>query len=191
MTTYRFKPALLRAEQEYRLDQSALKTEDWELDLRHVSAVNYAETTVNYTTTRHLEMDANGQTYQVSQTTDASHLDDRAPFSTLVVAILRALGDLHPDLHVSFGLRKGARTGMFVVGMLSLLAGLALPVAALATGVSSNRFMAAAVPSAVLILLGLAFGWTNRPWQAPPRVPLSNLIASLNQVSDSQASPPS
>jgi hypothetical protein len=181
MTVYGFKPALLRAELEFTLQDSVLTGPDWALDLRDVTAVSYAETSVRYVTNRYLELDANGQTRRVSQNIDTGAEAAREPFSELVVAILRDVHALYPDMQVSYGMRGNARLGMFIVGVLSLGVGAGLPIAALATGVSGDRLLAALVPSLLLVLLGMGFGWGNRPWQAPPSVSLAKLIHSLDQ----------
>jgi hypothetical protein len=189
MSSFRFKPALLRSEREYTLTGTHLSGPDWDVDLRDVTGVAYAETSVRYVTNRSLDLDAGGQTYRISQNIDTSAHAAREPFSGLVIATLRQLHGLHPDMQVAYGLRGGARIGMFVVGLASLAAGLGLPIAALATGISGDRLIAAALPAALLTLLGLAFGWGHRPWQVTPHVALSKLIAKLDEVSDSPEPP--
>lgn len=184
--SFRFKPALLKAEREFELDGPLLRADDQTLDLRYVTAVAYAETTVQYTTNRYLELDIAGHTHRIGQNLDASAGPEaRQPFSHLVVAILRALDELHPDLRVTYGMRGGARIGMFIVGVLCLIAGLVLPIAAVASGVSGDRMAAAALPSILLFLLGVAFAWSNRPWKKPPRVKLSKLIDALDAATGS------
>jgi hypothetical protein len=189
MSTYRIKPALLRSEQEYTLTDSQLIGPDWTVDLQNVTGAAYAETTVRYVTNRYLDLDMNGQTRRISQNIDSSAEAAREPFSDLVIAILRALDARHPDMQITYGMRGGARIGMFIVGLLSFCVGVGLPIAAAISGVSGDRFLAAAVPSVLLLLLGFGFGWGNRPWQAPPRVALSKLIAKLDEVNDSPEPP--
>lgn len=186
MSQHRFKPALLRADWTVTLTDTRMDVTtpngsgDWSLDLTQVTHLAYAQITVGKTTSRTLDIDTPTGRQRLAQTTDAG---EKGPFSQAylecVLDLLRHLHALHPELHITYGMRGGARHAMFGIAVLCLLMGLGLPIAALASGVDDQRLLAAALPSLLLIGLGLAFGWSNRPWQAPPRLPLARLIAAL------------
>lgn len=182
------KPAMMRSTQVYRVDGATLTRLEndaplWQLDLSAVSSVSYAQTSVNGVTSRYLELEAEGQIRRLSQTGDPS--GPGKDFTTLVTAVLRALNTARPDIQIGWGIRGHARVVLFFLGLLCLLVGIGLPVAAIASGVSSDRFAAAALPSLLLLALGVVFSWANRPWAPLPTVPLSRLIAALEAPSDS------
>lgn|GEM_PF-4325465 len=194
-TEFTIDPALLRATQTYRVENGHLThladndTPDWTLDLRTVQDIAYSEITVKLSVIRQLDLVTPDGVRRLSQTLAIS---DRGPsrtgFTDLVVALLRAVADLHPDMKITYGLQGKSRTALFVVSMLSVAAGVALPVAMLATNASLGRLWAASTPSLLLILMGAAYGWPNRPWKPLPRLPLAQLVQML-EPTNSPAAP--
>ncbi|THD75660.1 hypothetical protein E7681_04180 [Thalassobius vesicularis] len=174
---------MMRPTQVYRVDGATLTRLEndaplWQLDLSAVSSVSYAQTSVSGVTSRYLQLEAEGQTRRLSQTGAPSGPGD--DFTTLITTVLRALHAARPEIQIGWGIRGRARVVMFVLGVLCLLVGIGLPVAAIASGVSSDRFAAAALPSLLLLALGVVFSWANRPWEPLPTMPLSQLIATLD-----------
>ena len=187
---YGFKPALLRARRTCSLDGTTLTLQtpagnpDWVLDLTSVTGLAYSDQTIGYTRIRRLELDTPTGRKLLGQSLGAPGNGPAAQeFFALVLAILQTVHAHAPNIEILYGQRGSARWGMFLAGAFSFCVGLGLPIVALATSPRSDVLTQIALPCLALILLGVVFGWRNRPWTPAPRLPLSALI-DLLQISD-------
>jgi hypothetical protein len=57
---------------------------------------------------------------------------------------------------------------MFAIGIAAILLGAGIFAAALASGVSTDRLIAAAMPMGLLALIGAVTAFANSPWRKPP-----------------------
>lgn len=99
-----------------------------------------------------------------------------------LIAILHALSRARPDMQVTLGAVRGARRGMFAVGVGAVLLGTGLLGAAFATGVSGDRLVAAAMPVALLLTIGVFLIAGYAPWRARPTVDPALLADTLSET---------
>ncbi len=107
---------------------------------------------------------------------------DMQGFIDLAAAILDALAGAQPGLRVEIGERGAARWAMFGIGVVSLAVGIGLPLAALASGASGDRLLAAAVPSGILALVGIALALANAPGRDLPSLPPGALAEQVRAM---------
>lgn len=191
---YGFKPALLRARRTCILDDTILTLQtpagnpDWVLDLTTVTGLAYSDQTIGYTRIRRLELDTPTGRKLLGQSLGAPGNGPAAQeFFALVLAILQAVHAHAPDIEILYGQRGSARWGMFLAGAFSFCVGLGLPIVALATSPRGDVLTQIALPCLILILLGVVFGWRNRPWTPTPRLRLTTFLATF-QANDKPAS---
>ncbi|RFP85424.1 hypothetical protein DZK27_16820 [Rhodobacteraceae bacterium 63075] len=176
---FRYKPAALSAEVELCLDGSTLViTGEGTLDLAEVGSAFLEMRT--FGDARMVRLDLfRGDTRQslgfnASSVGYAENPDARQHWAA-VVAILRALAEAQPGAEVTLGPSKGPNLVMFGIGIVSTLAGGAIGAGALAGG----RFAAAAVPTSLLLLIGLALVIAHWPWTPRKRRKAAELAAQM------------
>ena len=191
---YGFKPALLRARRTCILDGTTLTLQtpagnpDWVLDLTSVTGLAYSDQTIGYTRIRRLELDTPTGRKLLGQSLGAPGNGPAAQeFFALVLAILQTVHAHAPNIEILYGQRGSARWGMFLAGAFSFCVGLGLPIVALATSPRGDVLTQIALPCLVLILLGVIFGWRNRPWTPTPHLSLATFLATF-QANDKPAS---
>lgn len=97
----------------------------------------------------------------------------------LMKTVLTVLASARPGMSVQVGAGKGLEWAMFVIGVVSAGLALGLLGAALASGVSTERLMGAALPILLLGLVGYFLMVAYRPWRDVPPVPVEQLLADL------------
>ncbi|MFV1876333.1 hypothetical protein [Nioella sp.] len=95
----------------------------------------------------------------------------------LMKTVLTELASARPGMSVQVGAGKGMEWTMFVIGVVSVLLGLGILGAALASGISTARLMGAALPILLLGLVGYFLMVAYKPWRDVPPVPVEQLLA--------------
>lgn len=173
-----FRPALLRAPAEWRLDGDVLTGPQGRRDLGQVERAVFVETMLRGTRMRRLDLVGPEGLTRIALNIGAGRpVDDpdRAAHRALCMAVATRLAARAPDLPVALAETGAVRALWFGIGVLALLAGPGIGITALATGVSADRLGAVAFPALMLGALGAVLMWSNQPWKTPPTVPVSIL----------------
>lgn len=134
---------------------------------------------------RRLDIDLPSKTTRIALNTSAGTTPsdpDRAAHFALIRSVAATLAEQKPDLPVAIGEGSAARKAMFVVGLLAIIFGLGIPIAALMTGVSADRMVEASVPILALGGFGVWIAWANAPWRARPTLPAVALPAMIDAL---------
>ncbi len=186
--SYAFKPALLRARRTYRLDDTTLFLhDDTPVDLAAITGAGFVNHSVSRNRIMRLDLWVGAQKHSIGYNAAeaAWRIDpDARDFLRLVRDVLGALAETRPDLEVTLGEVGKARFAMFLVGVVSAVFGVALLVAALATGISTDRVAAGAIPMLLMLALGAIIIRTNWPWRAPPTGKAGAVANVVDQVID-------
>lgn len=114
---------------------------------------------------------------------EAGEREARQLNDEFVLAVLKAFDEARPDLQLELGNRGWVRWSLFAIGVASLAFSIAALWLALEQG-RGERLWAAAMPIGLLLLIGGALSWSNRPWQKKlkvfPRDLLSETIEKPN-----------
>jgi hypothetical protein len=168
---YAYKPAALRGSTQYALDAGRLQADDgWEIALGTVEAAAFVNHVMKGMRIIRLDLWQAGRRRSLSYSGGARNWradPDAATFLRLARDVLQELGDHAPGLAVTLGERGRSRRIMFAIGVLAALSGLVLFVAALASGISSDRLIAAALPMLLLTAMGGMIGYGYAPWRRP------------------------
>lgn len=182
---FSFRPAPLRQAVEWRLDGDALEGPDGSFDLSRIERATFVETPIRGMRMRRLDLGGTEGVCRIAinSTRGLPPEDpDRAAHQDLCRAVAARLADRAPDLPVTIGERGAIRAIWFGLGVVSLLAGLGLGVGALASGLSGDRLIGAAVPLVLLTLLGGLLMSGCNPWRKPPQIPVEALPALLDTL---------
>lgn len=186
--SYTFKPALLRGERTYRLDDATLVLHDGtRIDLAALTGAGFVNQAISRNRMMRLDLRLGEDRHSIGyNTAEAAWRDDpdARAFLALVRDVLRALAETRPDFEVTLGETGRGRMAMFIAGAVSALFGAALFVAALATGISTDRMVAAAVPMLLLLALGAVIIRAYWPWRAPPTGTAGAVAKVVDQVID-------
>ena len=169
---YAFKPAAMRAPVSYELDAAQLsETDGWDLALTDVTAAAFATQVMKGTRFMRLDLWAGETRRSLSYSGAAAGWTadpDARAFLELARDTLDTLAGVRPDLDVTLGARGGPRLAMFAIGIAAILLGAGVFTGALASGVSADRLVAAAMPMGLLTLIGAFTALANSPWRKPP-----------------------
>lgn len=191
MESFAFKPALLRGEVEYQLDDTGLHSDGAQIIAWHnVQGAAYVETNVNSMLFRRLDLTpTKGDLISLSVTTGPANPPtdpDAIAFLQLAAACLDRLASAKPDMLVAVGEYGRARKAMFAIGVISVLSTVIIVALAAFTGISSNRWAEGMVPIGILLLFGLGISWTFSPWRKVPECAAAPLAHVLRQLSVSR-----
>ena len=146
MQRFAFKPALLRGERVFELDEVGLTEPEADLHIAwaDVTAAAFVDLTARGMRIRRLDLTprGGGEKLQISVTTgDASPpVDpDAIAFLRMASTALERMEDAQPGFEVTFGEYGTARILMFAVGVLSVIGALGILLVAAIAGVSSDR----------------------------------------------------
>ncbi|GKY87258.1 hypothetical protein [Sinisalibacter aestuarii] len=183
---YRFKPAALKQPASYALDADRLQADDgWELRLAEVDAAAFVNHVMQGARMMRLDLWVAGERRSLSYTGAANAWQsdpDAATFLRLARDTLRALDGATTGLRIALGETGRARWGMFIIGLVSALGGIAIFVAALASGISQDRLAAAAVPMLVLAAMGGILTVRYGPWRKPPMATPAALAGVIDGI---------
>ncbi len=169
--SYAFKPALLRGRRTYGLDGTLLTLhDDTRLDLAAITGAGFVNHALSRNRIMRLDLWIDGAKHGIGYNTaeTAWRTDpDAREFLRLVRDVLRVLAEVRPDLAVTLGETGKGRFAMFLAGVVAAVFGVALFVAALATGISTDRMAAGAIPMLLLLAMGAVIIRAYWPWRAP------------------------
>jgi len=193
MQRFSYKPALLRGAVAYEIAEHALicRTpqggENWRMDWDQIQSAAYVDQKFRGHDIRRLDLITASGKRSISfsggsgnaraDPHSATHLD-------LTATILCRLDEQTKDFMVIIGEYGRGQTAMFLVGIFTMLGGAGLIALAAATGVSTDKMMAGAIPSAVMILFGAVLCYRNRPGQPLVTLPAGLLAKALNGALD-------
>jgi hypothetical protein len=95
-----------------------------------------------------------------------------ASTSALFIALIDSVAADRPRLEVKLGEGDFWTLMWFLLGLAILVLSLGLPVAALMTRVSGDRFFQIVPVMAILAIFGLVLMFNNRPWVKRSRIPI-------------------
>lgn len=145
----------------------------WDLPLTDVFGAGFVSYKAHGRMIWRLDLMSGNDTRHINVNLPASdaHMDESfIAFLDLATALVAVFEEVAPDLQVGFGEHGWSRKAMFSVGVVSALAGTGILVAALMSGISTDRMAGAAVPLIGLAVLGGLLIRSNHPWKAPPKV---------------------
>lgn len=188
--SFEFKTALLSGRDNWTLDAGFL-TRNGELfcSLDNVKRARFAQMTVRYSHSSWLDLHFEDRRQRISCNMHPGDESNRE-FLSLCSAILSDLATRKPGMSVAFGAGGGVRLAMFVIGVVALVCGLGMVMAAAMGGVREERVLFAMVFGGGFALFGAALGWTYRPWAAPVTLPIGtarDVLAGLALDSEPQA----
>lgn len=190
---FTWKPALLARPDTLTLDGTTASLDgDWTLDLTTVEDAALDNRVLKGNRMVRLDLftpeTRHSLGYNGSARGYANDADARTHLAACA-ALLAALDAAQPGKEVALGVIRGGRWGMFSVGLGALAFGLILAIAALASGIASDRLIEAAIPTLFLLLMGGILTYGNWPWRARPRVHAAALARTLDEmVTDARAS---
>ncbi|MBV6635677.1 MAG: hypothetical protein KI788_07215 [Mameliella sp.] len=183
--TYSFRPAPLRGPQDWQLDGDTLTGPQGTLDLSTVDQATLVDSKVQLTRMRRLDLTTPSGLIRIAINSrlglPGDH-PDRAAHRTLCSAVAERLARHAPDLPVRIGETGRLSMVWFGIGVLALVMGPGLGIAALATGVDADRLVGMVVPVAALALFGAVIMHGHAPWRRRPEVPVSTLPALLERL---------
>lgn len=169
MTVFRIRPAPIRAEQSFTLENGVLSGPGWQLPLNDVTDAIFVSYRAYGRMIWRLDLKQADITRRINTNLPAQGgavTEEFAAFHGLVSALVAALDARQPGFQVGFGEHGIARHAIFGIGLISVLGGAGIGVAAL----SGGRGEAAAVPVLLLMFFGAMLIRANAPWQKPPRI---------------------
>ncbi|KUF11204.1 hypothetical protein [Pseudoponticoccus marisrubri] len=184
---FSFRPASLRGAVDWRLEGDRLLTPEGWRDLSTLQGARLVQSTVRGILLRRLDLSfPEGRTriaINVPRSAGPEQPDRRAHLA-LCRAIAAQLAKHQPQLPVHLGEGGRVRWVMFGMGAVSVLIALAIFFGALASGVSTDRLIGAAIPVGLLVLFGGAVMATTVPWAARPACTATELPARLARWDD-------
>ncbi|MGH1416571.1 MAG: hypothetical protein ACRBB0_23985 [Pelagimonas sp.] len=184
---FSFRPAPLRGVTDWQLSGHTLTGPNGDCDLTTVIALRWADRHYGDSHFTELEMTSADQTTQIALNIGAkadANDPDRTTHLALCTSIVQILAAQNPDIPVRLGTRKGAQWAMFLVGLISIATAFGLVIAMVATGVTSERMTAVAVPVLFLLALGFFVVQANKPWRSLPSVSVKHFQTVLMKSDD-------
>ena len=189
MQRFAFKPALLRGERVFELDEAGLTEPGGDLRIAwaDVQAAAFVDMTARGMRIRRLDLTPRdgGERLQISVTTgDASPPvdDDAIAFLRMASTALEHLETAQPGFEVTFGEYGTPRILMFAVGVLSVIGALGIMLVAAIAGISSDRWLAGIVPMLMLLGFGGVIMVNYAPWVKPPKTPAKGMALALRML---------
>lgn len=195
MVRHAWKPALLKGRIEVDMTETGLicrdgsGAEQWRLDWGDVAAAVVVEHTVRGTSMRRLDLlGRDGVVLRRLSCTGPPGAPvagtEAGAYVLAMAAILDRLGER--EIAVTVGEYGRARVAIFAVGVVSVLGGFGIGVAALASGISGDRLAGAAVPILLLVVFGLFLVRANAPWRKRPELPAGLVAVALRDLVEGQ-----
>lgn len=189
-----YKPALLTGRQTVEIGETHLTCSDdegrekWRLAWADISRVAFVEHTIRGSRLSRIDLITrnDAQKHSLGRTTDAAGSmsdPDYVSFLSAVGAIANRLGEVAPELPVTIGEYGRSRIAMFTIGVLCLIFGVGIGIAALADGRGDRIMGEAMAPLALMILFGIFYSWQNAPWRARESLP-AKLFATVFTKAD-------
>lgn len=196
---FRYRAAALQAPVEIRVEHGTVAQEgNWTIDLGKVERAAYVDHSFGRggltVSNVRLDLRSNGSWRSIGLTGESRGTvidEDTRQHRAALIATLRALAAAQPGAKVTLGAAGWADGAMFVLGLIAVASGIGIAVAGLATGISGDRLIGAAVPVTLLLLIGLVTSSSHRPWRPRALVGASELADTLErQAAGPQAQHP-
>lgn len=199
MTEYGYKPALLAGRRYVDIGETHLVCADsegrklWSLAWREITRLAFVEH--SYRGTKMSRLDIGTAQHRArhsfgcnSAATDPMSDPDYVGFLAAVTDVVERLAETRPDLPVTIGEYGRSRLAIFVIGVISALASVILPVAAVVGGRGDRLLGEALVPILALLVFGLVLAWTHAPWRKGLAVPVSIFAKAVKIENDDATS---
>lgn len=188
---FSFKPALLRGARRYVLNGTLLECRngekvEWSADLGELQSLNFSDFRARGHLIWRLEVSAADVTHNIGLNAPvhgAASDPDVAQFIALADAIFETAEQTDGDMLVGYGARGFTRSALFGLGVLSALGGAGILLAAVFSGVSSDRIATASVGMLALIAMGVMLIHANHPWKKPLQLPVGTMRTVLEYLS--------
>lgn len=187
-----FKPALLRGAVRYDVSENGLSVgpegaPDWSLRFSEITALRVVETVAQGHRLQRLDISVRDRLHRISLTvptnTSPEHAT-QAAYDRVLFAVLQGVAHAGPDVPVFVGEARRARWAMFGIGVVSFLFAAGILIAALVSGLSSDRLIGASVPIAVLALFGVVLINANAPWRPELSIPAGVFVSNHEPAKD-------
>ena len=158
-----------------------------------VLSARFVSNRARHVAMRRLDLETRDDTFRLSINCSCREPPDQPPLATYYEgceALVTALAERKPGLHVELAESSTVRLIWFAMGLFALLIGLGLPIAALATRVDPDKLLAGLVPSAFLILLGGGIAWANHPWRKPAQADIADMPTLFRIMRGEEPTPP-
>ena len=186
--TFGYKPALLRKRIDLVLDGTVLTLPGkggWSVDLTNVTEVRYVSMRVTGTISQYLVLGNDSGRHRLGQ--NLTIVEQNGPrdqeFRTSVSAVLDRLAHTSSGRPVTIGPAGAMGWAMFIICVLTLLAGLGLGGLVVATGALDRRGPEGLIYVVGMVALGGFFSWRYRPGQRPVTMPAGQLAQALRDGS--------
>jgi hypothetical protein len=179
-----YKPAPLRRSVTVRVGGGEVSMHDvsgaqrWRLALSGVTALNYAESSFRGQISIHLDMtDRDGQRRRLA--INGGQLGDRnvLAFVGLVRLVLAGIAADRPETPVALGFVGPGRLALFVLGVMMMLIGGMLATMAVVMGGEVASVVTGVIAGLGVAVVALRLVLPNRPWLAPPLLPLREFLS--------------
>lgn len=157
----------------------------WSLDLTDIRSMAFFQGRVGESQMVRLDLQGSNTTRSISINTGRTgsrSSTDELQFYAALIATLRAVVSVRPEMRVVLGETGKAQRILFGLGVVAVALGAGLLTAAVVTGVPAGKLAAAAVPFSLLILFGSALVRSHWPWRKRAHVSPEELIATLNKA---------
>lgn len=182
---FNYRPGEGKGEWDVRLDDSRLSVAGgWAIDLSDVTRATFTNVVIRGLRTVRIELFIDKEPYALGFTDPdrGYRMDPHARVHlSLVVAILRTMADVCPNVPIALGVNRGGG-GLFYVGLGSLIAGIVLVVSMFTSDVSPERMVAAGIPALGLVLVGAVLFVGRAPWKRASQVHPAALADRLEAV---------
>lgn len=183
-----FKPALLAAPVTYEVTATYVAQYDlhgtlnWRVDYADITALNHVAQSIDKKLFKRLDLHVGDRVHRIAiNASFRTRRDDpqRSAFRRVISDVAGAISDARPDLQVLIGERGRAGTAMFGIGIACLVFAVGIGIAAVATGVSTDRFAEASVPLGIMAVFGGLVAWNYRPWRPHLHLPIATFAAAM------------
>lgn len=175
MAIYRFKPAALRSEQTWTVDQSVLSGPgNISVKLEEIQSIRFTDAYTKRTANALIALEGPGGKANIV-CNEYLHGKNRAEFLRLADDLFSYLEQVNPDLQVKVGFPKVARLGIAASGFLMALFGLMIA----ASSSSSPRGLPILILGLALLSIGCGIIWYFAPWRPAPTISISEIRARI------------
>lgn len=183
---YRVKPAPLSGPETFRITNDVLRQDGgWSLSFTEITGAAFVQHRMKGTVMRRFDLWQGDTRRSLSWSGAAGGwITDPSAFVFLDLcsAVATGIETAQPGFQITWGEYGKSRRTLFLIGLVSLLGGIGIFAAALATGVSGARLINAALPMGLLALIGAALALGYDPWRKPPQLNAGGLPPVLDAL---------
>ncbi len=173
MTEISYKAALLARARTYHLSGGVLSRAGknrpvWEVPLAKVEDVTLVDHSFQKSRMIRLDLHHGGKRYSLALTQPLQgwHENrDTRRFLSLASAVMTELEAAQPGIEVTEGQGGRFRTIMFTIGVVTILAAMALLAIAIIVGMATEKLIAGVIPVGLMLAFGGYISYAYRPWE--------------------------